>query len=181
MQRQHFLLSLQQLLDKTKLIPNFGIMLKAELNKREGFGQYLDRTLKKISGTYLRAFQTHQIDLTIEQWVILQQIYLANGNASQAEITKLNFRNRATTSRVISGLCKKGLVKKERFNGDLKRFKLTLTPEGAKVVGEVLPIAKNLRAIGSQHINDQDFFVFMKVLDQIWHNYHDMEEYWEKG
>jgi len=35
--------------------------------------------------------------MTIEQWVILYRIYQLGDDASQSEIVKSNFRNRATT------------------------------------------------------------------------------------
>ena len=77
------------------------------MDRIEGFGLYLDLTLKKISETYLRVFKKYNINLTIEQFVILQRIDMLGSHASQKDIVETNYRNRATTSRVISGLCKK--------------------------------------------------------------------------
>ena len=100
------------------------------MDRTEGFGVYLDRTLKKVQSTFLQVFAENNINLTIEQWVILQKVYLLGDKASQAEISKTNYRNRATTSRVISGLSEKGLLKKQRFDDDQKRFQLALTKAG---------------------------------------------------
>ena len=100
------------------------------MDRIEGFGLYLDLTLKKISETYLRVFKKNNINLTIEQFVILQRIDMLGSNASQKDIVETNYRNRATTSRVISGLCKKNLVIKKRFKSDLKRYKLIITKDG---------------------------------------------------
>ncbi len=92
------------------------------MDRTEGFGVYLDRTLKKVQATFLAAFAENNIDLTIEQWVILRRVHLLGADASQSEISNTNFRNRATTSRVISGLCKKGFLNKSRFRDDQKRL-----------------------------------------------------------
>ncbi|MFS4457407.1 MarR family winged helix-turn-helix transcriptional regulator [Maribacter sp. 2304DJ31-5] len=141
------------------------------MDRTDGFGVYLDRTLKKVQGTFLRAFSENDIDLTIEQWVILQRVHLLGKDASQAEISKSNFRNRATTSRVIRGLCKKGFLKKSRFRDDQKRFKLVMTPTGENLMARALPIIKDIRKMSTESISEAEFEVFLKVLDQIWENF----------
>lgn len=142
---------------------------------KRGFGFYLDRTLKTLSSVYIKHFKANSIDLTIEQWVILQRIYELGSEASQVEISKISYRNRATTSRVIGGLISKGLVKKDRFKGDLKRYRLVITSKGNKVVQKVLPITRDLREVGYNNINKKDFDTFLKVLDQLWSNYDEYE------
>lgn len=135
------------------------------------FGHYLDRTVKRIQIAYLRAFKEKDIEVTIEQWVFLQQIYELGDAASQRELTNLNFRTRATTSKMITNLVEKGYITKSLFEGDLKRYQLQLTHNGRTIIETLLPFIKKLRAIGHKNISDDDFKVFLKVLDQIWRNY----------
>ncbi len=146
------------------------------MDNGQGFGFYIDRTLKKVSSTYLKVFKQENIDLTMEQYVILQVIYLLGENASQTEISKANYRNRATTSRVIAGLEKKNLISKERFIGDNKRYFIKLTKAGEKLVKKTLPLSAELRQIGKSGISKKDFSIFLKVLDQIWDNYDAFEK-----
>lgn len=141
------------------------------MDRTEGFGVYLDRTLKKVQATFLAAFAEHNIDLTIEQWVILRRVHLLGADASQSEISNTNFRNRATTSRVISGLCKKGFLNKSRFRDDQKRFKLVMTPSGEELMQRVMPLITEIRSMSTENISDEEFDIFLKVLDQIWENY----------
>ncbi|MGB3149821.1 MAG: MarR family winged helix-turn-helix transcriptional regulator [Maribacter sp.] len=145
------------------------------MDRTEGFGVYLDRTLKKVQSTFLRSFAENDIDLTIEQWVILRRVHLLGSDASQAEISNANFRNRATTSRVISGLCKKGFLKKSRFRDDQKRYKLEMTSAGQELMDRVMPIIREIRNMSIEHIDDTEFDIFLKVLDQIWENYDQYE------
>ena len=147
------------------------------MDRTEGFGVYIDRTLKKVQSTFLQAFLDNDIDLTIEQWVLLQRVHLEGRNASQADIAKSNFRNRATTSRVISGLCKKGLLKKQRFRDDQKRYKLVMTDEGQKLMERVLPIIKDLRKVSTINITEKEFDIFYQVLDQLYDNFDHYEGY----
>ena len=145
------------------------------MDRTEGFGVYLDRTLKKIQNTFLKTFSENGIDLTIEQWVILRRVHLLGEQASQSEISALNFRNRATTSRVINKLHKKGYLEKLRFEDDDKRFKLSITSQGILLMKRTLPLIIGIRKMSTENITDKDFDIFLKVLSQIWEN-HDMYE-----
>ena len=88
------------------------------IDEIQGIGLHLDLVLRKIQNAYLRAFEELNVEMTIEQWVILHRIYELGDEASQRDIVQSNFRNRATTSRVIGGLERKGWVSKARFDGD---------------------------------------------------------------
>lgn len=155
--------------------PYFWTVQLYPMDTTEGFGVYLDRTLKKVQRTFLSTFAENDIDLTIEQWVILQRVDQLGSDASQAEISNSNFRNRATTSRVIRGLCKKGYLRKSRFGDDQKRYKLILTGEGRKLMTKVMPLITDIRKMSIQHISESEFDIFLKVLDQIWENYDQYE------
>ena len=141
------------------------------MDRIEGFGLYLDLTLKKISERYISVFKKNNINLTLEQFVILQRIDLLGNNASQKDIVEMNFRNRSTTSRVISGLCKKGLVVKQRFKSDLKRFKLLITKEGRSELDKAKPHVQKLRDLSKKNIKQKDFDELLVVLEKIRNNY----------
>ena len=147
-----------------------------EITEFRGFAFYIDRTLKALQNRYISEFRAKGIDLTIEQWVIMLWIQMLGEKASQSEISKTYYRNRATTSRVISGLCSKGLVIKERFKGDQKRFKLRLTKEGQEVFDKAMPINKKLRVKGKENIEAEHFDIFLQVLGQIFDNYYEAED-----
>src|SRR6056297_1438010 len=147
------------------------------MDRTEGFGVYIDRTLKKVQSTFLKVFMDNDIDLTIEQWVILQRVHLEGKDASQADIAKSNFRNRATTSRVINGLCKKGLLRKSRFRDDQKRYKLIMTEEGKQLIERVMPLIQDLRKVSTINISENDFEIFYQVLDQLYDNFDKYEGY----
>ena len=123
----------------------------------------------------MSAFKRHGIDITIEQWVILQRIHLLGESASQAELSKLGDRNRATTSRGIDGLVTKGVIEKSKFDGDQRRFKLVITEKGQQLLNTALPISHTLRDVGYEKISNRDFNTFIKVLNQLWVNYEEYE------
>jgi len=91
--------------------------------------------------------------------------------AYQSKIAQLNFRNRATTSRVIKGLMEKNYVERFKLSGNKKEYFLRLTKSGLNLLEHVLPIVVGLRKTGVQHISKKDFSVFLNVLEQIATNY----------
>ncbi len=141
------------------------------IDEISGIGLHLDLVLRKVQDAYLRKFKELHMDLTIEQWVILYRIHQLRNDVSQSDIVKSNFRNRATTSRVIGGLERKGWITKTRFDGDLKRFKLELTSEGKEVIATVEPHANLLRKQAIKGLDTKEFEIFLRVLDQIGENY----------
>ena len=142
-----------------------------QIDEIQGIGLHLDLVLRKIQDAYLRKFEELGVEMTIEQWVILHQVYELGDKASQRDVVQSNFRNRATISRVIGGLERKGWLIKTRFEGDQKRFKLELTKTGKSIITLVLPDAKNLRKQAIQNVQSSEFETFLAVLDQIGDNY----------
>ena len=142
-----------------------------QIDKISGIGLHLDLVLRKIQEAYLRTFENLGVDMTIEQWVILHRISELGEEASQREIVRTNFRNRATTSRVIGKLEQKGWIIKSRFEGDQKRFKLELTEKGEAIITLVLPKAVELRKRAIKDLDAIEFETFLRVLDQIGGNY----------
>lgn len=146
-----------------------------KIDEIQGLGLHLDKVLRKIQDAYVQTFANAGITMTIEQWVILHQIYSLGQQASQTQIVQTNFRNRATISRVIGGLQKKGWIIKSRFKGDQKRFKLELTPRGQQIITTILPKAKELRKLAVARIDPKDFDAFLTVLLKIESNYQNIK------
>src|SRR5690606_3847758 len=94
-------------------VPIYTDMLD-RIDEIKGMGLHLDMVLRKIQRAYLRAFEALGLEVTIEQWVLLHQIYELGEGAAQNDIVKGNFRNRATISRVIGGLERRGWIQKKR-------------------------------------------------------------------
>ena len=137
------------------------------MDRTKGFGVNLDKTLKKIQQVYVKEFERNHINITIEQWVILQKISQLGKDATQASIVQSNYRNRATTSRLISALCEKGMIIKKRKSDYPNRFKLLLTQKGSELINKATPIVENLRIIAYNDIRKKDFEVFLEVLDKL--------------
>ena len=136
-----------------------------------GIGFHLDTVLRTIQLAYVQRFREAGVDISVEQWVFLQRIYNKGGEAPQRELVRLNFRNKATTSRLIQGLVKKELLAQKRFEGDRKRFNLVLSEKGLALVQKLEPIAQELRTQAIDGVDENDWQIFLAILDKVRANY----------
>ncbi|MCR9287150.1 MAG: MarR family transcriptional regulator [Bacteroidetes bacterium] len=138
--------------------------------KTKNFGAYIDRTIKVIKQNYLQAFKEIDVDLTTEQWVILDSLYQENG-VSQTDLASGSFKNAPTVSRIIDLLCKKGLTERQRFENDRRRHKIFLTQKGKMTYEKAYPIVVGLREKGWQNLSDEDYGHFLRIMNQIFQNF----------
>ncbi len=143
--------------------------MEKELDTKN-FGAYMDRTIKLVKLNYLKAFKEAGIDLTTEQWVVLDSLYKQNG-VSQTELANDSFKNAPTVSRIIDLLCNKELTERQRFENDRRRYRIFLTEKGKATYEKALPIVLHLRQQGWQHLSDEDYKVFRRIMNQIFKNF----------
>ena len=134
------------------------------------FGAYLDRTVKQIRQNYVKAFKEIGVDITTEQWVLLDNLYQNNG-ISQNELAERNFKNAPTVSRIIDLLCKKGLTERQRFENDRRRYKIFMTEHGKELYEKALPAVLALRKQGWSNLTDEDYDNLVRIVNQIFNNY----------
>jgi len=136
----------------------------------KSFGALIDRTLRRIKLRYLQTFKATGIDITPEQWVLLDKLYQTNG-ISQNELANGTYKNAPTVSRIIDLLCKKGWTERSRSEDDRRSYKIFLTQEGEKIVEILLPKVANLRSLGWENISEEDYKVFVRIMNQLYENY----------
>lgn len=136
------------------------------------FGAPLDRTVKQIRQNYVKAFKEAKVDLTTEQWVLLDNLYQNNG-ISQNELAERNFKNAPTVSRIIDLLCKKELTERQRFENDRRRYKIFMTKKGKVTYEKALPYVLALRQQGWNGLTEEDYDNLIRIVNQIFKNYED--------
>ncbi len=142
-------------------------MDKTEAAKKIGY--YLERTTRIVKLSYLQAFAQLGVDITPEQWVMLDSLYQRNGQ-SQTELAGDSYKNAPTVSRIIDLLEKKGLVERQRFANDRRRYKIFLTKKGQTTVEKVQPAVVALREKGWKELTDEDYSNFLRILNQVFEN-----------
>ena len=108
------------------------------------YGTLIERTLRLIKLRYLQTFRAANIDITPEQWVLIDKLYQTNG-ISQNKLANITFKNAPTVSRIVDLLCKKGWTKRSRSSEDRRSYSINLTAEGNRIVEILLPKVTHLR------------------------------------
>jgi DNA-binding MarR family transcriptional regulator len=134
------------------------------------YGTLLDRTLRIIKLNFIQSFKEVGVDLTPEQWVIIDRLYHQNG-ISQTELANGSFKNAPTVSRIIDLLCQKGLTERHRFDNDRRRYKIFLTEKGIATFKKANPVAQKLREQGWSNLSETDYGNFQRIVNQVFDNF----------
>ncbi len=133
-------------------------------------GYYLERTTRQVKLAFTKAFNDQDIDLTPEQWVILDHLLTANG-VSQNELGSKSYKNAPTVSRIIDVLERKKYVERQRFDNDRRRYKIYLTDTGRSVAEKALPIAVEMRENGWAGLSEEDYQHFIRIIETVFDNF----------
>ena len=137
-------------------------------NKRIGF--LLERTTRIAKLSFTKAFKNLGVDITPEQWIVIDTVN-KNGTMSQKSIGQLSFKNAPTISRIIDNLVKKGLVDRTGEKGDRRKTSISITSEGAELIGLCQAEIDRLRNLSWEGLSDTDYEEFTRILDKIFENF----------
>ncbi len=138
----------------------------------DNVGTLLDRTTRLLKAHFLRAFKDANVDLTPEQWVLLDHLKKA-GAASQTALANGTFKDAPTVSRIIDKLAKKGLAERTRFPNDRRRYQVALTEKGDDTHAKLLPKVEALRVQAWGGLSEADYADLTRVLERIRDNFPD--------
>lgn len=141
-----------------------------EIEEIKIFGTLIARTSRVIRLSFTQAFRESGLDITPEQWVILDKLYENNG-LSQTDLASDSFKNAPTVSRIIDLLCDKKLTERQRFENDRRRYKIFLTKEGKALVERAIPIVADLRNQGWNNLSETDYVIFKRIMNQMFDNF----------
>ncbi len=141
-----------------------------EQEKGKGLGYLLERTTRLVKLNYSQAFKAAGYNVTPEQWVILDSLYV-NDKQTQNELAELSFKDAPTISRIIDLLEKKGFVTRETVSTDKRSRKIFMTTQGRDLVENMQPLVSDLRSKSWEGLTDQDFSDFVRIINRVFQNY----------
>ncbi|MEM6772157.1 MAG: MarR family transcriptional regulator [Bacteroidota bacterium] len=133
-------------------------------------GTLLDRTTRLMKAHFMRTFKEEGIDLTPEQWVLLDHLF-KTGSASQTDLANGTFKDAPTVSRIIDKLAQKGLAARSRFPNDRRRYQVDLTNKGREVHGILNPKVEQLRVQTWDGLTQEDYDELVRLLRTIRENF----------
>ncbi|PWK25252.1 DNA-binding MarR family transcriptional regulator [Arcicella aurantiaca] len=131
----------------------------------------IDTTIKKIRQSLQKKLDDLNVDLTVDQWVLLDHIFRHEAHGvSQNELAEMTVKDAPTVTRIIDLLVKKNLAERKMAENDRRKFNITLTDAGRSKFHEAYPIVAEVRRKGWGDLNDEDYKTFVRILDSIYTN-----------
>ena len=117
-------------------------------------------------------FQDDGIDLPLEQWAILVQLWLKDGQTQQ-QLAEQIFRDKGTTTRAIDELEKRGWLFRQIDPADRRHNRIFLTPSGSDIQPRLVNIALHLAQDASAGLTAEELDTCKHVLRRIHDNLQD--------
>jgi DNA-binding MarR family transcriptional regulator len=130
------------------------------------YGFFFEKTGKQIKQALQRRFSQHAIDLTVDQWVILYELY-TRGMQNQVDLCAHVYKDAPTVTRIVELLEKKAWIHRKASSQDRRRFDIHLTPVGKALVKKLLPDVIEFRNIGWKGLSAKDIQNLQRITRQI--------------
>jgi DNA-binding MarR family transcriptional regulator len=134
----------------------------------------IDVTIKKIRNALQKKFIESELDLTVDQWVLVDNIF-RNPAISQIYLAEVTHKDPPTVTRIVDLLEKKGFVERKMSTLDRRKFNLYLTSKGTELYTAAAAVVYDLRQLGWNKLSDEDYEQFIRVMDTIYNNFADMD------
>lgn len=126
----------------------------------------IDKTVK-ISKIYSqREFDSMNLGITVDQWVLLKIIH-ENGGISQKELAEISYRDPASITRTLNLLEKKGLVFRKTIPENKRQHEVFLSRKGREFIEEHLPMIVRHRAKSLSGFSREEIQSLLEMLDRI--------------
>lgn len=137
--------------------------------KSRKVGYYLERTTRIVKLKFTQIFNEAGLDITPEQWVILDSLHHKDG-LSQVDLATQSYKNAPTVSRIIDLLEKKALVERRRDEADRRVIKVFITDAGHELYTKIFPQVKALRKQSWEGLSEEDYEQFLRIINKVFSN-----------
>ena len=137
-------------------------------DKKVGFILESNTRIAKLS--FIKAFKKLGVDVTPEQWVILDNLSQTDG-LTQTELANRSFKNTPTISRIIDVLAKKKFLERRVDAVDRRKQLVFLTDKGRAIVECCQDEISSLRKISWTGLSDEDYEEFLRITSKIFENF----------
>lgn len=144
-------------------------MSNNQFRKAELYSFITGKASIAIARRLQKKFNSAGLNLTIEQWSVLYQLWKQDGS-SQQELCLHTFRDKPSITRLVDNLERLQLVKRVPSASDRRINLVFLTKQGAKMEEQTMALAEEtlneaLTGIASENIN-----LCKEILQQVYDN-----------
>ena len=126
----------------------------------------LEKAIKIYRQFAQRNITKANFDITIDQWLVLKTLEESPASTQQ-ELAVNVFKDLASITRILDLLIDKGYLTREPDPADRRRFKLTITKDGLKILDSVQPLIHSNRAAALKGISKADIRQLQEILDKL--------------
>ena len=140
------------------------------MNSNHAIGFLFERTTRIIKLRFHQLFKEHNINISPEQWVVLDILY-PNNILSQKELVEKSFKDAPSISRILLKLINSGYIIKNVDETDKRLFRIHLSEKGQEVVALLRPKVVELRNQGLKDMEEEDVVKLLENINKIFENY----------
>ncbi len=138
--------------------------------EQKGYYLKIDVTIKKIRNYYQKRFDEAQLNITVDQWVVLNNV-CKNEGISQLELCAKAFKDAPTLTRIIDLMVKKEYLFRQNDREDRRKYGVFPTAQGKKVWEKASPLTVEARKIGWTNLSEEDYDRFYYILNTVFDNF----------
>ncbi len=129
----------------------------------------IELTARKIRQYGQNVLKAHNIDITIEQWLVLNVIN-ENELISQISIGEKLVKDKPTISRMVNHLEKKEFIIKNTSPLDTRKVELSMSKKGRVLIDTLYPIIEKIRFTGLNKLTKDENKNIKSILEKIQNN-----------
>jgi DNA-binding MarR family transcriptional regulator len=144
-------------------------MSNNQFKKGELYSFITGKASTAIARRLQKKFNTAGVNLTIEQWSVLYQLWKEDGK-SQQELCNATFRDKPSITRLIDNLEKLNLVKRVSDDRDRRINKVFLTRNAQKLQEDTMLLAEETLNEALEGVPSDQIDLCKQVLQRVYDN-----------
>ena len=144
-------------------------MLNNQFKKGELYSFITGKASTAIARRLQKNFKEAALDITIEQWSVLYQLWKEEGQ-SQQQLCQRTFRDKPSITRLVDNLEKSKLVKRVASKNDRRSNQIFLTKEGRVLEEKTMEVANRTLNEALEGVTNTQIEVAKKVLQMVYDN-----------
>lgn len=130
---------------------------------------WIHRVYQATRNATYTALRIDDEEITPEQWIVLVRLWESDG-LTQTELGRSTYRDRPTMSRILSGMERRGLVRRKSDAENARIWRVTLTPRAKALKGELVPRVRELVQRSLRGISERDLRTTRSTLQKMFAN-----------
>ena len=133
-------------------------------------GPWLGKTVKIVDYHLQELFNSHGIDLTKEQMIVLKRLHDRDG-INQNELAFLTLRNKSALTRLLNIMQKKKYITRKQSSVDKRVNHIYLTDLGKEIFKRSRPVIQQVLNTMQQNISENEKKQIIEILKKIQINF----------